>query len=103
MSVLMEFAMFPTDKGTSVSEEVSKIIDLIRNSGFNYKLGAMGTTIETETLAEALQIIELSYLAIDPASQRVYSSINLDIRKGQSNRLIKKVESIENKIGIVNK
>jgi uncharacterized protein YqgV (UPF0045/DUF77 family) len=33
MSVLLEFAMFPTDKGTSVSAYVSKVIDMIRFSG----------------------------------------------------------------------
>ncbi len=53
MSVLMEFAMFPTDKGISVSAEVCKVIEMIRNSGVSYKLGSMGTTIETETLPEA--------------------------------------------------
>jgi len=103
MSVLTEFAMFPTDKGTSVSTEVSKIIETIRDSGFNYKLGAMGTTIETETLAEAFEIIELCYNSIEPASKRVYASIKLDIRKGESDRLLKKIESIEKKIGNVNK
>lgn len=103
MSVLMEFSMFPTDKGTSVSAEVSKIIETIRNSGFNYKLGSMGTTIETETFAEALQILELAFQAIEPNSERIYANIKLDIQKGKSGRLVKKIESIENKIGNVNK
>ena len=103
MSVLIEFAMFPTDKGISVSDEVSKIIDKIRNSGFSYKLGAMGTTFETETLAEALKLIEISYQAIEPFCERVYATIKLDIRKGKSNRLISKIESVEKIIGSVNK
>jgi len=103
MSVLMEFSMFPTDKGTSVSAEVSKIIMLIKNSGVSYKLGSMGTTVETETMAEALQILELSYQAIEPVSERIYASIKLDIQKGKSDRLVKKIESIEKKIGNVNK
>ncbi len=29
MSVLMEFAMFPTDKGESISEYVSRILKII--------------------------------------------------------------------------
>lgn len=104
MSVLLEFAMFPTDKqGDSASEPVSKIIDMINKSGVSYKLTAMGTIIETETLAEAFDIINRSYHVLEPFSQRVYSSIKLDIRKGKSNRLEQKIESIESKIGKVKK
>ncbi len=103
MSVLLEFAMFPTDKGDSVSEYVSKIIEIIDKSGFNYKLTAMGTIIETETLDDALNIINRSYKVLEPYSKRVYSSIKLDIRKEQSGRLDKKIKSIESKIGEVKK
>lgn len=102
MSVIIEFAMFPTDKGESVSAYVSKVIDMIRNSGCDYKLTAMGTIIETETLAEALAIVQKSYDVLHPDSNRVYSSIKLDIRKNQSGRLKKKLESIERIIGPVN-
>ncbi|PLX10929.1 MAG: hypothetical protein C0597_15955 [Marinilabiliales bacterium] len=104
MSVLLEFAMFPTDKtGDSASESVSKIIDMINNSGVNYKLTAMGTIVETETLEEALDIVNKSYKVLESFSKRVYSSIKLDIRKEKSNRLHQKIESIESKIGKVNK
>ncbi len=104
MSVLLEFAMFPTDKsGDSASESVSKIIEMIHKSGVNYKLTAMGTIIETETLEEALDIVNRSYKVLEPFSKRVYSSVKLDIRKEKSNRLQQKIESIESKIGNVNK
>lgn len=102
MSVLLDFAMFPTDKGDSVSEFVSHIILMIKNKGYNYKLTAMGTIVETETLEEALQVIQESYNVLEPYSNRVYSSVNLDIRKGKTNRLEQKVKSIESKIGKIN-
>jgi uncharacterized protein YqgV (UPF0045/DUF77 family) len=63
----------------------------------------MGITIETEIFAEASQIIELHYDAVEHISQRVYSSIKNDIRKRESNSKLKKIESIENKIGNVDK
>ena len=102
MSVLLNFAMFPTDKGASVSEFVSKIILMIKNKGYNYKLTAMGTIVETETMKEALQVIQESYNALEPYSDRIYSSVKFDIRKGKSNRLEHKIESIESKIGKIN-
>ena len=66
MSVLLEFAMFPTDKtGDSASESVSKVIDMINKSGVKYKLTAMGTIIETETLQEALDIVRRNTKRLD--------------------------------------
>lgn len=102
MSVLMEFAMFPTDKGTSVSEYVSKIIKMISESGKDYKLTAMGTIVETDTMEEALEIVNKSYKVLEPYSERVYSSLKFDIQKSKDNRLVKKIDSIKNKIGEVN-
>lgn len=103
MSVLLEFAMFPTDKtGDSASESVSKIIKMIRESGVRYKLTAMGTIIETETIEEALEIVNKSYKVLEPFSNRVYSTLTMDIRKGKVDRLHQKIESIENRIGKVN-
>jgi len=57
MSILLEFSMFPTDKRESVSDEVSKVIQMIRDSGVPYKLTAMGTIIETESIEEALSVV----------------------------------------------
>ena len=102
MSVLLEFAMFPTDKGDSVSEYVSKIIKMIDESGCSYKLTAMGTIIETETIKDALDIVHKSYEILEPFSKRVYSTIILDIQKDKSGRIKKKIESIVTKIGNVN-
>jgi uncharacterized protein (TIGR00106 family) len=103
MSVLMQFAMFPTDKGTSVSKEVSRLIEMIRSSGVKYKLGPMGTTIETETFSDALNILEKSYNVFSENSERIYATISFDIRKSAMGRMEKKLEAIEQKIGQVNK
>ncbi len=94
--------MFPTDKGISVSKDVSKIIAMIRDSGLAYKLTPMGTIIETENLPEALEIVQKSYDLLENISARVYSTLTMDIQKGKNNRLESKVQSIKNKIGTVN-
>lgn len=98
----MEFAMFPTSdacrKGAGVSEQVSKIIDMIDKSGVAYQLTPMGTIIETETMAEALVILEKSYECLQEC-ERVYSSVKFDIRQGQNDRLKQKIASVEEKLG----
>lgn len=103
MSVLLEFAMFPTDKGETVSQYVSKIIKMIAESGYSYQLTSMGTIVETDTVKEALELVENSYKVLEPFSKRIYTTLKMDIRAGQSNRIKTKIESIEKQIGKVNK
>ncbi len=103
MSVLMSYAMFPTDKGTSVSEFVSKIVKMVSESGYEYKLSAMGTIVETETLEQALEVVNKSYKILEPHSGRVYSTVTFDIQPNKPIGRIKgKIKSIEDKIGPVN-
>ena len=102
MSVLLEFAMFPTDQGESVSADVSRVIEMIRESGLPYQLTPMGTILETDTLEQALAVVQQAGAVLDAAGcNRIYSSLKLDIRKGKSNRLQGKVASIRERIGEV--
>lgn len=102
MSVILQFAIFPTDKGSSVSEYVSKAIEAIRNTGYPYQLTPMCTIIETETLEEAFAAVGKANEAIAPYAERIYLTINVDIRNGKNGRMEQKVNSIQQKIGDVN-
>jgi len=102
MSVLMQFAMFPTDKGASASPYVSKIIAMIRESGLPYQLSAMGTIIETDTLIEAQAVVAKAYALLSDDCSRVYCTVTFDIREGKTGRMTQKIASIEEKIGSVN-
>ncbi len=101
MSVLTEFAMFPTDKGESVSRYVSKIIEMIRSSGVSFSLTPMGTVMETDTLDQALDIIRKSHDLLAQDASRIYSTVKFDIRRGKENRMEGKIRSVEKKIGKV--
>ena len=104
MSILMEMSMFPTDKSESKSKEVSEVIRIIRESGINYQLTAMATIIETDTISEALALVEKCYLKLEELGcNRVFSTLKFDIRKGHDNRLKTKIESVERHIGEVSK
>lgn len=100
MSVLLEFSIFPLDRGESVSSEVGRVIRMIRDSGYDYRLTAMGTIIETTTIHQALELVERSCQILDDQGcKRIYSSLKLDIRKGMTQRLTQKIDSITQKIG----
>jgi uncharacterized protein (TIGR00106 family) len=100
MSVLMEFSMFPTDQGESVSAQVSEIIRMIRESGLDYRLTPMGTVVETDSVTEAMALVERAAAVLDDLGcRRIYSAIKLDIRHGRGGRMAGKIASVEGRIG----
>ncbi len=100
MSVLVNFAIFPTDSGTSVSKEVSAVLETIIESGFDYKLNAMGTVFETESMEDALSVIQNAYNVLKE-HERVYLVANMDIQKNKAGRMKSKVQAIENRLGTI--
>lgn len=101
MSVLLEFSMFPTSgdcrDGSSVSAYVSRIIDMIDSSGYSYQLTPMGTIVETDSVEEALAVVQKAYDQLGDCD-RIYSALKLDIRKGKKDRLTGKIASVEKKL-----
>ena len=90
MSVLLQMAMFPTDKSESKSEQVSQVIKVIKECGFPYKLTPMATIIETDEMSQALLIIQKCYDKLEELGcNRVYSTITFDIRKVPNKKIIK--------------
>lgn len=98
MSVLVNFAMFPTDKGTSISPYVARIELAIRELGYPSQLGPMSTVVETSTMREALMVLERAYEVLGDDCARVYVSATFDIRRGCENRMEAKVRSVEEKM-----
>lgn len=95
--------MFPTSgecrDGASVAKYVSRIIDMIDQSGVPYQLTPMGTIVETGSVPEALAIVEKAYAVLGEDCERVYSALKLDIRKGKSGRLKGKIDSVKRELG----
>ncbi len=92
--VLLEFSMFPTDKGESVSQFVSQIIDLIDKSGVTYRLTPMGTILEG-SWDEVFEVITSCFKLLEPQSNRISSSIKIDYRKSEQSRMNSKIDKIQ--------
>jgi len=99
MSALVEFAMFPTDKGESKSEFVARVLDIVDKSGLDYQLTPMGTIIEGDSVSEIFAVIERAYRELEVDCNRIYSVIKIDYRKGAKGRLKSKKISVEKKLG----
>ncbi|OHX64261.1 MTH1187 family thiamine-binding protein [Flammeovirga pacifica] len=103
MGALMNFAIFPIDKGDHIGEYVSKVVKHIKESGLTYQFGPMGTIIEAETVTELLKIVDEAYKIMDPISDRIYCVMNMDYNKNKSGMIKAKTESVEKRIGKVAK
>jgi uncharacterized protein (TIGR00106 family) len=97
MSVLIHFAIFPTDKGTSVSHYVAKSVRIIRESGLPYKLGPMSTAVEGEW-GEVMAAVEKCFKELRKDCSRIYMTLQMDYREGALNRIEGKIKSVEEKL-----
>ena len=97
MSVLVDLAMFPTDKGESVSPYISRIIRIIRDSGLPYRFGPMGTSIEGEW-EEVMGLLTRCFEELKKDSNRIYMTMKVDYRKGEGGRIESKMRSVQSKL-----
>ncbi|NPA39920.1 MAG: MTH1187 family thiamine-binding protein [Thermodesulfobacteria bacterium] len=99
MSVLVEFSIFPLDKGESVSEYVARVLKIVKNSGVEYVLTPMATIVETEDPDSAMELIKKCIKELEKDCNRIILNLKMDYRKGKSGRLTGKVKSVEEKLG----
>jgi len=95
--MIVEFAIVPLDKGVSLSDYVSQVLDMVDNSGLDYKLTPMGTIVEGEW-DEVMGLIKRCHEHIRGVSDRVETRIIIDDRKGAKGRITGKVESVKGKL-----
>lgn len=96
--LLLEFSMYPTDKGESVSDYVKRNLEIIDESGLPYKLGPMGTCLEGE-YDEVMAVVRRCHEAMSRDCGRIACQIKMDWRRGYQGRLESKVATLKDKTG----
>jgi uncharacterized protein (TIGR00106 family) len=94
MSVIVDFSIFPIGKDESVSKYASRAVKIIKDSGLPYHIGPMGTAIEGEW-DEVMSVVKSCAEALKKDCNRMYLTIKVDYRLGQSGRMEKKVRKVE--------
>ncbi len=95
---LMEFSMIPLDKGASFSEYVARILNLVDQSGLEYRLNPMGTVVEGEW-DDLLKLLTRCFQALEKDSDRISLQVKFDYRKGSESRIESKVRSVQARVG----
>lgn len=96
--VLLDFSVTPLGVGESVGQYVAQCVDIIDRSGLDYKLHAMGTTIEGD-LDQVLGVLKQCVESVSAKAGRVSVAAKLDVRPSHSGMIAGKVASIEKRLG----
>jgi uncharacterized protein (TIGR00106 family) len=92
--VLLDFSMTPLGTGESVSSYVARCLEVVAASGLDYRLHAMGTTIEGN-LDEVLNVVRRCFAALENDCNRISCAMKIDYRKGAAGRLQGKVQKVQ--------
>src|SRR5438067_10545898 len=92
--VLLDFSMTPLGKGESVSAYMARCLEVVAASGLDYRLHAMGTTLEGE-LDQVLDVVRRCFQALESDCERISCSIKIVYRKGPPGRLDSKVQKVQ--------
>ncbi len=87
------FSVVPLGK-EALSEEVSRVVDVIDRSGIDYRLTAMGTVVEGEP-DEVWRLVRQCHEKMREFSRRVHTQITIDDRQDAENTIHSKVDDIE--------
>jgi uncharacterized protein (TIGR00106 family) len=96
--VLLDFSMTPLGKGESVSAYVARCLEVIAASGLEYRLHAMGTTLEGE-LDDVLAVVRRCFAVLEKDCNRISCAMKIDYRKGAAGRLQSKVQKVQSLVG----
>jgi uncharacterized protein (TIGR00106 family) len=90
--------MSPLGKGESVAPYVARCLKVVAASGLDYRLHAMGTTLEGEW-DDVFAVVRRCFEILKPDCERITCSIKVDYRAGPGGRLDGKVRRVEELLG----
>lgn len=97
MSVLAELSIFPLDKGDSLSPYVARMVRIIRDSGLDYTLHAMGTCVEGSWV-EVMDVVNKCFEDLQQDCERIYMTMKLDYKRGKHGQIEHKVDAVEKRV-----
>jgi uncharacterized protein (TIGR00106 family) len=91
--IVADFATIPMGDGTSASQYVRAVHELLRQSGIKYAEGPMSTAIEVNSFEQLFSVIEkANAVLVEMGVQRIITTLRIDYR-------LDKELSIQSKMG----
>jgi uncharacterized protein (TIGR00106 family) len=95
--MLVEFGIHPTDTA-HMSGEIARIVEVLENSGIEYRLGPMGTAVEGDW-DQVMAAIRKCHKVATENHTRVITTIMIDDQKDQPHHLDEMVLAVERHLG----
>jgi len=96
--MLASFSIVPIGVGEELKQPVAEVVKIIDDSGLDYRLGAMQTTVEGDR-DEVMALIMKCHEHMLKRAHRVSTHISIDDRVGAAGRLTGKVKDVEQVLG----
>ncbi len=96
--MLAEFSVVPIGTGSSLGDKIAEVLRIVDASGLPYKVNPMGTVVEGDW-NEVMALIRKCHATVMKSGERAMTTISIDDRKGRPNRIEKKIQSVEKRLG----
>lgn len=96
--MIASFSVVPVGTGEELKEKIAQLIPIIEDSGLDYVMGAMQTTVEGDG-EKVMEVIMKCHRHMKTTAPRVLTHIAIDDREGAEGRLRGKVRDVEDVIG----
>lgn len=93
--VLSQLSVYPVGEGTSLSRFVKKGIQVIKNSGYTYKVGGLSTAVETPDIDSLFELIKkIRQAHLDEGARRIVVDLKIDDRHDKNATINSKITSV---------
>lgn len=94
---ILEFSVLPVGHGDHLSGAVARCTRIVRESGLNNQLHAMGTILEGD-LDQSLEVVKKCLGEVLKEAPRATVSIRIDARADGKTDMDERVKSVEEKL-----
>lgn len=96
--MIASFSILPIGAGEELKEMIAAILPIIEDSGLDYVMGAMQTTVEGDS-EKVIEMIMTCHRHLRTVAPRVLTHITIDDRDGAVGRLKGKVSDVAAVLG----
>ncbi len=96
-TAIVEFSITPVGGGTHLADAIARVTRIVRDSGLDNELHAMGTILEGD-LEECLKVIRQCIDAALEEAPRASTSVRIDAGEGRAG-IADRVRSVEDRLG----
>jgi len=96
-NMLAELSIVPLGVGEHLSGPLAEALDIVDRSGIQYKLTPSGTCLEG-SWDEVMEVVKRCHTRMREKSRHVFTTIRIEDEEGESNKLVRNISSIEEKL-----